>query len=85
MKIHYDPFQNPNDDDSCSDYSYCGVYISDGNSSGDKDNVTCKKCQKKFKQADQELLHHIDEQAKYWDGFVDFMMDKQTLKTESND
>jgi hypothetical protein len=73
MKIHYDPFSNPNDNESFSEYGYCGTYISDGNSAGDKDYVTCKKCIKKFKQADDELKRAKYSQYKQMEEFVNSM------------
>ncbi|BAP30107.1 uncharacterized protein CHSO_1070 [Chryseobacterium sp. StRB126] len=73
MKTHYDPFANPNDDYSFSDYGYCGTYIIDENSSADKDSVTCKKCKKKFNQADNEVKIAREQELNDMQGFVDFM------------
>lgn len=80
LVTHYDPFCNPNDDESFSEYGYCGIYISDGNSSGDKDDVSCKKCIKKFKQSDEELKQARGHELNDMQGFVDFMKEsKNTL------
>ncbi|NML70015.1 hypothetical protein HHL23_09400 [Chryseobacterium sp. RP-3-3] len=82
LATHYDPFSNPNDDETFSDYGYCGTYIIDGNSTGDKDLVCCKKCIKKFKQADAELQQARNSQLKDMQGFVDFMEKELTIKEE---
>lgn len=77
LSTHYDPFQNPNDEDSFSEYGFCGTYISNGNSSGDKDDVSCKKCIKKFTQADEELKQAREHELNDMQGFVDFMKESK--------
>ena len=77
MRTHYDPFANPNDEESWSEVGYCGTYLIDANSTNDKDLVTCKKCQNKFNQADEEKSFHLSEEAKFWDGFADFMQEQE--------
>lgn len=73
MKIHYDPFADPYDDFSWSDAGYCGTYLSDGNSTNDKDLVSCKKCKKKFEQADAEVAIARKQELNDMQGYVDFL------------
>ncbi|WP_347219315.1 hypothetical protein [Chryseobacterium sp.] len=73
LKTHYDPFGNPNDEYSFSDYGYCGTYISDGNSSGYKSSVTCKKCKKMFEKTDAERLIARQQELDDMQGYVDFV------------
>ncbi|MCC3214977.1 hypothetical protein LIV57_06805 [Chryseobacterium sp. X308] len=77
LKTHYDPFGNPNDEYSWSDYGYCGTYISDGNSSGYRPSVTCKKCKKIFEKADAEVAIARLNELKDMQSFVDFMNDSK--------
>lgn len=73
LKIHYDPFCNPSDDFSWSDYGYCGTYLNDGNSTYDKDLVSCKKCKKMFDKADAEVAIARQQELNDMQRFVDFM------------
>lgn len=72
-KTHYDPFANSSDEESWSDQGICGIYIYDGNSSNDKDDISCKKCIKKFKEADKEVKQAREHELNDMQAFVDFM------------
>ncbi|KAA2223012.1 hypothetical protein [Chryseobacterium sediminis] len=73
LKTHYDPFANPSDEESWSETGICGTYLNDGNSTNDKDLVSCKKCIKRFDKADAEVLTARLQELKDMQGFVDFM------------
>lgn len=73
LKTHYDPFANPSDEESWSETGICGIYINDGNSTYDKDFVSCKLCIKKFQQADAEVAIARQQELNDMQGFVDFM------------
>lgn len=63
-KIHFDPFMSdghrPLDDEP--EQGYCGTYLnSDGlNVTGNRKEVTCKRCIKLFPRADKEIKDFID-------------------------
>lgn len=73
LKTHYDAFANPYDEESWSEIGICGTYLNDGNSTNDKDLVSCKKCIKKFDQADAEVAIARQQELNDMQGFVDFM------------
>ncbi len=63
-KIHFDPFMSYShrsiEDEP--EQGYCGTYLDpDGlNVTGDKKEVTCKRCIKLFPRADKEIKNFID-------------------------
>ena len=73
LKTHYDPFANPSDEESWSETGICGIYLNDGNSTNDKDLVSCKLCKKRFEQADAEVTIARLQELKDMQSFVDFM------------
>ena len=70
---HYDPFYDEDGDE----FGYCGTELYDGNVTGNKDLVSCKKCIKKFDQADIEKNQAIEQNYNDMDGFVDFMFEQR--------
>lgn len=58
MKTHYNPFaaNYPPDDNECCETGYCGTYLNEYvfNCTGEKKEVTCKKCISLFEKADAE-------------------------------
>jgi len=81
-KTHYDPMKpsyDPYGEDS-SEYGYCGTLLSYevDNSTNDKNEVTCKKCIRLFKNADKEMKQINESILNDMQGFVDFMQSQPT-------
>jgi hypothetical protein len=71
-ETHYDPFHS-SDLEEGSEYGYCGTYLYDGNVTGDKDLVSCKKCIKKFDIADKERQQAMEHNINDMGMFVEYM------------
>lgn len=74
---HYDPFK-PSYDPYGEEYSengYCGTLLSEefDNSTNNEKYVTCKKCQKLFKKAKEEIDFHSKNFADDCQGFLDHL------------
>lgn len=74
FKVHYDPFASTYDpyDEDVSETGYCGTLLQEdgSNYTGDKNNVTCKKCIKRFDLADKEMEFHGQNFANDCEAFV---------------
>ena len=74
---HYDPCKSMSYDpygEDISETGYCGTVLSEeyDNSSNDKKHVSCKKCIRLFKKADNEMDSHLQSQLNDMQSFVDF-------------
>ncbi len=73
LKTHYDPFANPSDEESWSETGICGTYLNDGNSTNDKDMVSCQKCKNLFVKSNTEVARARQQELNDMQGFVDFI------------